>query len=173
MAIRKSAPGSSDNGVLRVNALAHQGCSKVSPGEVRLAKRQRAQGYVLIMAALWTLLPPAVTRAEDQSAPRRTVADAVYKGIVGKALDAVPMDPEKRVVLQRTNAVVSNTMTGRSLSVWAGLTNPLLLVGGLVWGLFAAHNIKADEASAKPDAPPVEPAALAEVAYSQRPETGD
>ena len=68
--------------------------------------------------------------------------DTVFKGVVGKALDAVPMDPEERVVLQRTNAVISSTMTGRSLSVWAGLANPILMIGGLVWGVFAASNIR-------------------------------
>jgi hypothetical protein len=75
------------------------------------------------------------------------VGDLVYKGLVGKALDAVPMDPNERTVLQRTSAVVSGTLTGRSLAVWAGLTNPIFLVAGLVWGLFSASNIKTAEAS--------------------------
>jgi hypothetical protein len=61
------------------------------------------------------------------------------------------------MILQRTNAVASGTLTGRTLSVWAGLTNPLLLVGGLVWGLFAASNIKANEAGPAPAAALVEP----------------
>jgi hypothetical protein len=83
-------------------------------------------------------IPPAVT-------------DAVYKGVVGKALDVVPMDAEKRVVLQRTNAVVSNTITGRSLSVWAGLSNPVLLIAGVVWGIYSAINIKVPVINAEPN----------------------
>lgn len=72
------------------------------------------------------------------------VRDFIFKGVVGKVLDTVPMDPEHRVALQKTSAVVSGTVAGRSISIWAGLTNPVLLIGGLTWGLFAAANIKAD-----------------------------
>lgn len=97
----------------------------------------------------------AAARADDKL-PTMPVPvkleDIVYKGFVGKALDAVPMDQEHRLALQRTNAVVSNAIAGRSLSVWAGLTNPILLIGGLAWGLFAAWNIK-PEAPAAADVP--------------------
>jgi hypothetical protein len=93
------------------------------------------------------LLAMVGARAEDDSQPLPDVGDLVYKGLVGKALDAVPMDPNERTVLQRTSAVVSGTLTGRSLAVWAGLTNPIFLVAGLVWGLFSASNIKTAEAS--------------------------
>jgi hypothetical protein len=93
------------------------------------------------------LLAMVGARAEDASQPLPDVGDLVYKGLVGKALDAVPMDPNERTVLQRTSAVVSGTLTGRSLAVWAGLTNPIFLVAGLVWGLFSASNIKTAEAS--------------------------
>jgi hypothetical protein len=85
------------------------------------------------------------------------VSDVVYKGLVGKALDAVPMDPDERIVLQRTSAVVSGTLTGRSLAAWAGLTNPILIIAGLAWGLFSASNIHAAETTAKPDTDRVEP----------------
>jgi hypothetical protein len=74
---------------------------------------------------------------------------AVYKGVVGNVLDAIPMDPSDRLGLQRTNAVVSNTFLGRSLAVLAGLSNPVLLVGGFVWGMWAASNIKSAEAGVK------------------------
>jgi hypothetical protein len=77
---------------------------------------------------------------------------AVYKGVIGNVLDAIPMDPSKRLDLQRTNAVVGNTMLGRSLTVLVGLTNPILLVGGLVWGIWAASNIKLAQTVAKLDA---------------------
>ncbi len=73
---------------------------------------------------------------------------AAYKGLVGNVLDAIPMDPLQRVDLQRTNAVVSNALFGRSLAALAGLSNPVLLLGGIVWGLWAASNIKPVEAGA-------------------------
>ena len=93
------------------------------------------------------LLLPIAAGAEDALKTPLAIPDAIYKGVVGKALDVVPMDPDQRVALQRGNAVFSNAFTGRSLAVWAGLTNPLLLIGGLAWGLFAASNIKAEVAS--------------------------
>jgi len=70
----------------------------------------------------------------------------VYKGLVGNVLDAVPMDPSDRLGLQRTNALVINTLLGRSLSVLAGLSNPVLLLGGFAWGLWSASNIRLAEA---------------------------
>jgi len=76
----------------------------------------------------------------------------VYKGLVGNALDAIPMDPVRRVDLQRTNAVISSTLSGRSLAVLVGLSNPILLLGGFVWGVWAASNIKPEEAGLKASA---------------------
>lgn len=73
----------------------------------------------------------------------------VYKGVVGNVLDVVPMDPSDRLSLQRTNAVVSNTLFGRSLAVLAGLSNPVMLLGGFVWGIWAASNIKVAEVGMK------------------------
>lgn len=99
---------------------------------------------LLLVSALAT---PAAAQ-EYASAPAVTVVSVqgfdqvVYKGLVGNVLDAIPMDASDRLDLQRTNAVVSNTLFGRSLTVIAGLSNPLLLVGGLVWGIWAASNIK-------------------------------
>ena len=125
----------------------------------------------LLLRAEMTLLPallavclllPVVGRADDTPV-LPVVTDALYKGIVGKALDAAPIDPEQRVVLQRTNAVVSNTFTARSLAIWAGLTNPLFLIGGLAWGLFAASKIKATEAAAPSTTIVVEPAVAGEI----------
>jgi hypothetical protein len=74
---------------------------------------------------------------------------AVYKGVLGSVLDGVPMDAATRVGLQRTNAVLGNTLTGRSLAALAGMSNPLLLVGGFVWGVWAASNIKQGEETAE------------------------
>jgi hypothetical protein len=102
---------------------------------------------LLLVSALAT---PAAAQ-DYASAPAVTVApvqgfdQVVYKGLVGNVLDAIPMDASDRLGLQRTNAVVSNTLFGRSLTVIAGLSNPVLLVGGLVWGIWAASNIKPAE----------------------------
>ena len=121
----------------------------------------------VVLAACLLLAIPA--RAEDAPQPPPAVGDVVYKGIIGKALDAVPMDPDERVVLQRTSAVASGTLTGRSLTVWAGLglSNPILLIAGVVWGLFSASNIKAAEANATPDTKRVEPPKPREAGQTQ------
>lgn len=79
---------------------------------------------------------PVVPDASPQ-----TLEQVIYKGVIGNVLDTLPMDPAKRVDLQRTTAVVSNTFTGRTLSVVMGLSNPVLIIGGLAWGLWAASNI--------------------------------
>ena len=112
----------------------------------------------LSLFPLLLLLAFANTAAADNDrGPRASVNDSakdldqiVYKGLVGNALDGVPMDPAKRVSLQRTNAIISNTLSGRSLAVLAGLSNPALLIGGLVWGVWAASNIKPEEDGVRP-----------------------
>lgn len=70
-----------------------------------------------------------------------------YKGLVGNVLDTIPMDPAGRLDLQRTNAVVSNTLFGRSLAILAGLSNPILVLGGFFWGVWAASSIKPADAA--------------------------
>jgi hypothetical protein len=100
--------------------------------------RYTAGACCLIMATM------SCVRAAEAPPPVK-IDDILYKGVVGKALDVVPMDPEQRAGLQRANAVVSNTITGRTLSIWAGLTNPVLLIGGMAWGFFAASNIKSEK----------------------------
>jgi hypothetical protein len=95
------------------------------------------------MLTLCLLASPAY--AQDAPADTPLIPDVVYKGLVGKALDAVPMDAERRVALQRANAVVSSTVTGRSLTVWAGLANPVLMIAGMAWGIYSASNIRTDE----------------------------
>ncbi len=110
----------------------------------------------LILIAL--LLPALATSASAQDEPGSRPDPAVfpqgfdqlvYKGLVGNVLDAVPMDSSDRLGLQRTNAVVSNTLFGRSLAVLAGLSNPVLLLGGFVWGVWSAANINPAEAGMK------------------------
>src|SRR5512141_3018707 len=100
----------------------------------------------LPLALLVALASPAWAQDDpplrtDTSAVSGGFDQIVYKGLVGNVLDAVPMDPLERLGLQRTNAVVSSTLLGRSLALLAGLSNPVLLLGGLAWGLWSAANI--------------------------------
>jgi len=109
----------------------------------------------------WTAFPLSLllalaTSASAQDDPRTLAAPGVfsqgldqivYKGVVGNVLDAIPMNPLDRLDLQRTNAVLSSTLFGRSLAVLAGLSNPVLLLGGFAWGMWAASNIKPAKAA--------------------------
>lgn len=79
---------------------------------------------------------PVVPDASPQTSDQ-----VIYKGLIGNMLDTLPMDAVQRVDLQRTSTVISNTFTGRSLAVLLGLSNPVLMIGGLVWGLWSASNI--------------------------------
>ncbi|MEK6591721.1 MAG: hypothetical protein AABZ67_01435 [Pseudomonadota bacterium] len=134
---------------------------------------------IVLLACLLPVLP---ARAQDAPPPPSALSDVVYKGVVGKVLDAVPMDPEERVVLQRSSAVVSGTLTGRSLSVLAGLSlsNPILLIAGMAWGVFSATKIDVADARAqprtKPDSKPVAPlksiAVIAAIETTDAPATG-
>lgn len=80
---------------------------------------------------------------ETADAPPRPLAvdQVLYKGVVGNLLDAVPIDPERRVELQRANAVASSVFSGRSLATLLGVTNPIFLLGGLIWGVWSASRI--------------------------------
>jgi hypothetical protein len=78
----------------------------------------------------------------DTPARAKGVDQVLYKGVVGNLLDAVPIDPERRLELQRANAVASSVFSGRSLAVLLGVANPVLMVGGLVWGIWSASKIK-------------------------------
>ncbi len=106
---------------------------------------------------LFLLLALATPASAQDDARARAVSPAfpagfdqiVYKGLVGNVLDAVPMDASDRLGLQRANAVIGNTMLGRSLAILAGLSNPVLLIGGFVWGMWAAANIAPVEAAMK------------------------
>jgi hypothetical protein len=77
----------------------------------------------------------------DQS-PVPAIDQVIYKGVVGNILEAVPLDPEQRVHLQRGNAVVNNTFTGRTLALLLGIASPPLMIVGLIWGIWSAANIK-------------------------------
>ena len=99
----------------------------------------------LLLAAAETAVAqeqPPGERPATGGGPAQRFDQALYKGIVGNLLDAVPMDAGERVTLQRTNAVASGAMSGKSLAALAGLAHPGFLIGGLFWGLWAASNIE-------------------------------
>jgi len=101
----------------------------------------RAAGRGIVLAACLLAATPALAQDAPTALPQ--LGDVMQKGLVGKALDVVPMDPDERVALQRTSAVVSGTLTGRSLAIWAGLAHPVLMAAGLIWGIYSALNIHA------------------------------
>ena len=109
------------------------------------------------LVPLFLLLALATPASAQDDARARAVPPAfpvgldqiVYKGLVGNVLDAVPMDASERLGLQRANAVIGNTLFGRSLAILAGLSNPVLLLGGFVWGIWAAANIAPVKAAMK------------------------
>lgn len=130
----------------------------------------------LMLCSLVLLASASAASAQDDPGARAAAGafpqgfdQTVYKGLVGKVLDGIPMDPLQRVGLQRTNAVVSNTMFGRSLAAWVGLSNPVLLLGGLVWGMWAAANILPAEAETELAADPVQSASAAAAQARLRP----
>jgi len=80
--------------------------------------------------------------------PSGEVPDIVYKGMVGKALDLVPLESSTRIGLQQANAVIGNSFAGRSIAALTGLGGPLLTLAGLVWGIFSAQKIGATPSDA-------------------------
>jgi LysM repeat protein len=104
------------------------------------------------MAAQLALYSQNVPGAsEKQTEPARGMADILNKGVVGKVLDAMPLEPSTRTALQRASTIVSSTTAARSLGALAGLGGPLLTVAGLIWGIFSARQIDpAPAGDAKP-----------------------
>lgn len=103
------------------------------------------------------LVTAVCARAQDPDTPplptlSEEAQQVLYKGVVGNLLESVPLDTEQRVKLQQANAVVSNAMSGRTLAPLLGIANPVLLIGGLVWGLWAASQIKAPATQSVADA---------------------
>ena len=89
------------------------------------------------------------TASAAEPKPSSEVPDLIYKGLVGKALDMVPLEPATRTGLQQANAIIGGAFAGRSLVALTGLGGPLLTVAGLLWGIFSAHKIGAGQ----PEAP--------------------
>jgi hypothetical protein len=80
---------------------------------------------------------------EKPAEPSRALPDILYKGVAGKVLDALPIEPATRANLQRANTIVSSAFTARSLGALTGLGGPLLTVAGLLWGVFSSRQIEA------------------------------
>jgi hypothetical protein len=84
---------------------------------------------------------------EDTHSPQERVLSqkpeqALYKGVVGNLLEAVPMDAGQRVGLQRANAIVGTPFSVRSAALLLGIANPVVMIGGLIWGIWAASQIE-------------------------------
>ncbi len=100
----------------------------------------------------------AAAAPEKTAEPARALPDIVYKGVAGKVLDALPIEPSTRVALQRANSIVSGAFTARSLGALTGFGGPLLTVAGLIWGIFSSRQIEAapaTEAKVVPEPDPV------------------
>jgi hypothetical protein len=100
------------------------------------------------------LLVVTLARADELEpvllpAPAKPIDQLIYKGVTGNLLESLDMDAEERVTLQRANAVISSPLSARSLGLLLGISNPVFLVGGLVWGLWAAANIEAPKADTR------------------------
>lgn len=102
------------------------------------------------LLAILLLCVPLHVRAVD--APPE---QSLYKGLVGNALELVPMDAQARVRLQQANAVVSAPMSARTLAALTQISNPVLLLGGFIWGVWSASQLEPH-----PEEPParIEPA---------------
>jgi len=92
----------------------------------------------------------ALIAPEKPVEPVSALPDILYKGVVGKALDAMPLEPATRTTLQQTNSIVSGALTVRSLGALAGFGGPLLTIAGLIWGIFSSRQIDAPADAPKP-----------------------
>ena len=106
--------------------------------------------------------------AEASAARERILSQrpdqALYKGVVGNLLEAVPMDAEQRVDLQRANAVVGTPFSVRALALRVGISTPVVMIGGLRWGCWAASQIETPKRVAKAEPPVVLPEVTAAIA---------
>ena len=107
----------------------------------------------------------AVAAPEKTAEPARALPDIVYKGVAGKVLDALPIEPSTRVALQRANSIVSGAFTARALGALTGFGGPLLTVAGMIWGIFSSRQIEAAPATEAKAVP--EPNARIEALFRQ------
>jgi hypothetical protein len=120
--------------------------------------------FVLLMALAFAAPAALAQQSDESAAPQPADVSSIpprpdqmlYKGVVGNLLEAVPMDAQQRIELQRGNALLSAPFSARSLALLLGITNPVVMIGGLIWGIWAASQIEGPPMHAT--APP-EPAA--------------
>ena len=122
---------------------------------------------VAAAVALLLTLPVHAQSVDPVPAPAsqpRELDQMIYKGVVGNLLDHVPMESRERLDLQRANAIVGNAAAARSVAILLGLTaSPLVIVGGLAWGIYAASRIKpasAPQADIAAPTPALDPIAV-------------
>jgi len=96
----------------------------------------------LVLLLAFPVRAHAVDAGEPSAHPAQAFDQTLYKGVVGNLLDHVPMEAHERLELQRANAVVGNAASARTLAVLLGVSVPALMIGGLLWGIFAASRIK-------------------------------
>jgi hypothetical protein len=84
---------------------------------------------------------PAQSPAAPESRPNQA-AEVLAKGVLGNLLEVIPLESDDRAQLQRFNAVVGSPFTARTLAVALGISNPPLMIVGLIWGLWSATQIK-------------------------------
>jgi hypothetical protein len=112
--------------------------------------RRRAVALSVLLA-LHTTTASAQSRADEATtdATGPSAAQALYKGVVGNLLEAVPIDPDSRVQLQRFSAVVGSPLSGHSLAMTLGIASPPLMIIGFLWGLWSAKQIQPTDAVAE------------------------
>jgi len=116
-------------------------------GRVAAGDDIRSQAESVVSARVDLALYRQISPAEAPK-PSGELSDIIYKGMVGKALDLVPLEPATRMGLQQANAVIGSSFAGRSLAALTGLGGPLLTLAGLVWGIFSAQKIGATPSDA-------------------------
>jgi hypothetical protein len=79
--------------------------------------------------------------APPETASSSSAGQVLYKGLVGNLLEAVPLETQDRVQLQRLSSMLSSPLSARSLAVALGIASPPLMVVGLIWGLWSANQI--------------------------------
>jgi len=94
-------------------------------------------------------LPPRVTHDAPRDHASSANAQALYKGVAGNLLELVPLEESDRLTLQRTSAVIGNPLSARSLAIALGLASGPLMVVRLIWGFWAAENIKPADNTAR------------------------
>jgi len=116
----------------------------------RASCRRYTPGYKRVAAVLFMTAIPAGPAAAQSASPYPPVTDTrppggleqvIHKGVIGNVLEVVPLEAEDRVQLQRSGAIVNNTLLGHSVAVLLGVATAPLTAVGLILGLWSASKI--------------------------------